>query len=235
MRCSTNLAPRARSSTNLGLLAPPAKWPTWGVWQPYIHPVTTEKAAPPQERGSYKGLLATFLCVAVLGVCLAWAYLSMRGVMAVGGSCASGGPYQISTPCPDGAWLIAIAIPVMIIASLSGSGFASTVGGPNLVVPMWGALFGSLGWNFLDYGMLQGDLVWSWILCGVMFLGMAAPALWWMGVAAVRSLRGARPEPGAPAWSQASLTGSLWWWVVYLVLGLAGAVLGLGTYNAIAT
>jgi len=197
--------------------------------------VTTQKAATVAERGSYKTMLVTFLCVVIVAVCLTWTFLSMRAVAGVGGSCASGGPYEIATPCPDGSWLIAIALPVMIIASLAGSGFASTIGGPNLLLPMWALLFGSLGWNFFEFGIFDDDLVWSWIVCGVLFWAMALPAWWWMGAAVLRSIKGLTAEPGSKKWAAATLDGALWLWGVYVLLTLAGALLGAGSYHAIAT
>jgi hypothetical protein len=38
------------------------------------------------------------------------AFLGMRAVLDVGGQCASGGPYVVATPCPDGTWLLPVAI-----------------------------------------------------------------------------------------------------------------------------
>ena len=43
----------------------------------------------------------------------------------------------------------------------------------------WPALFLSLGWNFLEYGFfaVEGDWVWSWLFCGVLFVLMGAVPL----------------------------------------------------------
>ena len=41
------------------------------------------------------GRLASAACLTVLFLC-------MRSVMDIGGSCASGGPYEIANPCPAG-------------------------------------------------------------------------------------------------------------------------------------
>ena len=100
--------------------------------------------------------------VFVLGVCLTWAFLSQRTVMDVGGACADGGPYVSAQSCPSGAWLIAPAIPVMLLAAFAASFVAATLLVPNLLVPMWAVLFGSLGWNFLEYGFTtDGGSVWA--------------------------------------------------------------------------
>jgi hypothetical protein len=164
-------------------------------------------------------------CVLVLGLALTWAFLSMRAVMGVGGACADGGPYVSAQPCPDGAVLIAFAIPMLLIASMAGSAVALSVSAPNLLVPMWGILFGSLGWNFLEYGVTGDGLVWGWIVCGVVFEAMALPAFYGMALG-LRSVLGGGPDgTGAP--------GALRWWLLYPVIGGIGAALGWITFDAL--
>jgi len=205
-----------------------------------VTPVTTESESEPviqTSRVPYGAIVVTYLCVFVVGMCLAWAFLSMRAVAGVGGSCASGGAYEIATPCPDGSWLIAVAIPVMIIATLSGSGFGMSIGAPALLLPMWALLFTSLGWNFFEFGIEDGSV--TFIICGVMFWGMALPAWWAMYVALKNTILKKDPEEtkkateeraAASAWSSGSLEGSVWWWVAYTVLGAGGAFLGVAVY-----
>jgi len=161
--------------------------------------------------------------VVVLAVALMWTYLGMRSVMDVGGSCAEGGPYEIATPCPDGAVLLSVGIPVMVVSAMLGSAVAFMVSAPNLLVPMWALLFGSLGWNFLEYGFSDG-IVWGFVVCGVVFELMALPALpmMFLGKQLVsfvpqRALR----EPGQGTW-----------YAAYAVLGAAGAALGWWTFDA---
>ena len=79
------------------------------------------------------------ISVVALRMRFAWTFFSMRSVMNVGGSCADGGPYVSSQPCPDGSFLIAIAIPVMLITAMAGSAAALSINAPNLLVPMRGA------------------------------------------------------------------------------------------------
>ena len=129
-----------------------------------------------QVRVSPRSAALTVVSVLVVAVSLAWTYLSMRAVMNVGGSCADGGPYVSAQPCPDGSVLIAVAVPALIIFSMIGTVSASGIGAPNLLIPMWGGLFGSLGWNFLEYSFKGPDVVWGWLVCGVMFWAMALPA-----------------------------------------------------------
>jgi hypothetical protein len=177
----------------------------------------------PQSTAPWKPAVATVVAVVVVAVCLTWAYLAMRSVMGVGGSCASGGPYQIATPCPDGSILIAPAIPVMLITCFIGTATASAVGAPNLLVPMWGVLFGTMGWNFLEFSFKGPDIVWGWLVCGVMFWAMALPAFVWMAT----QLR--------PLVAKASTSRAWMWTPAYGVLGAVGLLLGWWSYVAIAS
>jgi hypothetical protein len=182
----------------------------------------------PRTAVPYRRLSALVVCVVLVALTITWTFLGMRAVMDVGGACAEGGPYEIAQPCPDGTWMLALAIPVMIIAAMGGSGIAIGLGAPNLLMPMWLLLFGSLGWNFLEYGAFSGELVWGWIVCGVVFELMALPVL----VLALHSVRSGdrwlpttgRPATGAPDGG--------WWWPAYAGLGFLGCVLALWSFNA---
>lgn len=170
----------------------------------------------------YRRLTTLFVCVLLIGMAITWVFLSMRAVD-IGGSCASGGPYEIATPCPDNvAVLMTIGIPLMMVCAFVGTAAAAGVDAPDLLVPMWALLFGSLGWNFLEYGLFDGDVVWGWLLCGVLFELMALPAVLFLlpfghdGPARLNP----RPAGRGP------------WLLGYAVLGLAGATLGYLTFWA---
>jgi hypothetical protein len=154
--------------------------------------------------------------VMVLGLTVAWAFLSMRAVMDVGGSCADGGPYVSAQSCPGGAGFIGVAIPLMLVAAFVGSFAAGSQSAPNLLVPMWAALFLSLGWNFWEYGATASSdgWVWSWIICGALFWLMGAPALFFLGYGT---------QPGQ----------TRRWIPVYVVTGVVGAVLGVLSFRAL--
>jgi hypothetical protein len=175
--------------------------------------------APVTARVSPRSAALTVVSVLVVGVCLTWTYLSMRAVMNVGGSCADGGPYVSAQPCPDGSMLIAIAVPALIIFSMIGTVSGSGVGAPNLLVPMWGGLFGPLGWNFLEYSFKGPDIVWGWLVCGVMFWAMALPAFVFM----LSQLRATRRGP------------AVMWLPVYGLLGAVGVLFGWWSFVAIAS
>jgi hypothetical protein len=175
------------------------------------------QAAVPVRR-----LALLLVCVVILALTLTWAFLSMRSVMDVGGACADGGPYVSAQSCPDGAGFIGVAIPVMILATFAGTFVAVGLNAPNLLVPMWTVLFGSLGWNFLEYGF-AGPNVAGWIVCGIVFELMALPGLIVMivsGGTMWTSGQGASSRPTQPAM----------WWGIYLALGTVGAALGTWSF-----
>jgi hypothetical protein len=173
----------------------------------------------------WKAPVATVVSVLVVAIGLTWTFFSMRAVMNVGGSCADGGPYVSAQPCPDGAALIAVAVPVMLLTAIFGSAVAMSVGAPNLLVPMWGVLFGTLGWNFLEFAFKGEGVVWGWLVCGVMFWLMAAPAVVLMLVAVKNAVL--PPDPPPPG------TGSRWWVPAYAALGAVGFLFGAWSFNAL--
>jgi hypothetical protein len=151
------------------------------------------------------GLVARKLALTVVGVFMFAAGLTvlfsgMRAVMDVGGYCASGGPYEIRQECPDGSGLIVFGI----FGGLIGTGLvvAGTFrGGPKLYALAWPALFVSLGWNFLEYGIdpppPETGLVWGWIICGVLFMAMGGIPLIGLLFAAKLVFWGSGAPPGA--------------------------------------
>jgi len=153
-------------------------------------------------------LKTTLLTVGTVGFvfCLTLMFLSMRAVMDVGGACAEGGAFEIRQPCPEGtAWIM----PVAIFGGLAsiGIGIAGIFrqGGPRPFAFAWSALFLSLGWNFLEYGVDPpdgGGLAWGWLVCAVVFVLMGGlPLVWLLSPGGIRlTLWGpGAPEGGAPA------------------------------------
>jgi hypothetical protein len=159
--------------------------------------------------------------VVVLAICLTWTYLSMRAVMDVGGSCADGGPYVSAQPCPSGAGFIGLAIPLGIVAVLAAVVAAVSLKAPSLGLLAWALLFGSLGWNFLDYGFngFQGADP-GFIVCGVVFELMALPAL----LVTVVPRYSKMGSLGGNASQNSGL-----WWGIYAALGVIG--MSLGTWS----
>jgi hypothetical protein len=117
-----------------------------------------------------------------LTMCITLVFHAMRAVMDVGGACADGGPYVSAGSCPGGA------VPAMLQGIFGGLlfggmaiAYGSRVGGPWAgAAPLigWSGLFGSLGWNFLDYGILNpppevDGVALGWLIPGVLFELMA--------------------------------------------------------------
>ena len=139
----------------------------------------------------------------VLVACLTILFLCARSVMAMGGSCASGGPYAIARPCPQGVgWMLPASIWVGLVAICVYVAGEVGLPGPSWAVLAWPALFLSLGWNFWEFGLESGsaDNI-GFIICGVLFVLMGGGPL----VAILRSKQMRRDlfwadrEPDPPA------------------------------------
>lgn len=119
------------------------------------------------------GQAAVALAVVVVG--LTWLNRVASSVMAVGGSCGSGGPYEIASPCPTGAWMAPVGILLGVIA-LGVYALTRPPGSPSLLILAWPALFVSLGFQFLRSAVHESD-AWGFWLCGVVFLLMGVAPL----------------------------------------------------------
>jgi hypothetical protein len=130
--------------------------------------------SPRSDAGPSAGTIVGLLIgVAGVALCLTFLFLGMRSVLAVGGSCSDGGPYVSAQPCPSGT-------PVVMLVGIFGlfgfGGLASwsgiKVGGIFASIPLmiWSALFLSLGWNFLQYGLAaEGGPDLGLLICAVIF------------------------------------------------------------------
>lgn len=146
---------------------------------------------PPPERSvvdRIRGTLGVFVTLAGATAGITLLFLGMRAVMRIGGFCAEGGAFEIRQHCPEG-------IPGIMFGGIWGGLIfvalyvwqTSKHDAPSLVMLSWSALFLSLGWNFLDFGLdptppLEG-LQWGWLICAIVFglmgglplLGVAKP------------------------------------------------------------
>lgn len=124
-----------------------------------------------------RGSILVFLAVGGASASLTVLFLAMRSVMNIGGSCASGGAFQIAQPCPGH---VAALMPAAIWGGLIFAGlyvfFTLHYNVPSLVSLAWPALFISLGYNFLDYAIHgQSGL----FIVGVVFVLMGGVPLLW--------------------------------------------------------
>ncbi len=120
--------------------------------------------------------LVSVVSLALLVACLTVLFLSMRTVMDLGGYCASGGPYAIRVQCPDSVVvLLPASIILGLIAAFVYASSSSQLPGPRLWPLAWPALFLSLGWNFLEFGLnppFGTGPEFGWLLCAVVFFVM---------------------------------------------------------------
>ena len=158
-----------------------------------------------REHGpSGQAIIVYLAAIAGLPACLTILFLAMRAVLNVGGFCAEGGPYQIAVRCPEG---VALLFPVGILGGMASAAvvFAAgeRIGGGYgaLATLAWPALFLSLGWNFLEYGVFPpeeaGGPAIGWIICGVVFWIMGGGPLV-LALGAVGAA-GRRPRGEPPA------------------------------------
>ncbi len=154
----------------------------------------SEREAP---RFSLLGSVGVFVGLAGVACALTLLYLSMRSVMDIGGSCASGNqPFVVSHPCPSG---VALLFPASIWGGLIFAGIyvwqSAKHHVPSLLWLFWPALFLSLGWNFLYYGLHPpggiGGVSGGWLVCAVLFGLMGGIPLLFALPATIRRFTGA--------------------------------------------
>jgi hypothetical protein len=140
-----------------------------------------------KKGGGALALAAVFVGAVGFAACLVCVYRGMRDVMVSnGGYCASGGPYAINADqvCSStDVWLLmgGIFAGLFFAAVLVGGTAAySDDGIAGVSLLLWAALFGALGFNFIQLGFNPPDGVsggTGWIVCGVLFWAMALGGL----------------------------------------------------------
>ena len=157
---------------------------------------------PPLE--NVRAVVAVFVTLGGLSCGLTLLYLGMRSVMDIGGACASGGPYVPRVECPEG-------VPLLMMAGIWGGlvflglylWATSKHRVPTLVALAWPALFLSLGWNFLDFGLdppFGEGVVWGWIVCAVAFALMGGLPLFAMAKPVMSQFTKGPPDPNVPTY-----------------------------------
>ena len=85
-------------------------------------------------------------------------------------------------------------------ASASMPARRSAAAGQALPLLAWPALFGSLGWNFLEYGFTfeEDAIVWGWVIPGVIFIADGGrAAVWFVWSARSNAVSDERPVRAA--------------------------------------
>jgi hypothetical protein len=136
------------------------------------------QAEDSEATGGGGGPVAVFVSLAGVAAAMTCLFLGMRSVMQIGGTCASGQtPFVIAHPCPKGTALF------MIGGIWGGLVFAGIYAWetvkhhvPSFLGLLWPALFLSLGYNFLTFGIdppgESSGPVTGWLICAVVFLLM---------------------------------------------------------------
>ena len=157
--------------------------------------------------------------IAGIAAAITMLYLGMQPVMNIGGMCAEGGPYVIQHTCPKGvaevtmlAFIMGTAAVFLALWKGSAVGHHATAA----VFLAWPALFGVIGFNFLQNGLdPPGDdpgWAWGWLITGIVFETMAfgplLGAIWlerWTSSPPTtpRVPTAARAAPGGPRLSAA--------------------------------
>jgi hypothetical protein len=137
-------------------------------------------------------------------LCFTLLWLVSTVVLGLGGSCASGGPYEIAVECPDG---VALFAPLSIFGGLAAVVIAvALAGGFGLPLTTWAwpILFCGLGIGFL----LSMDVV--GLVIGVVFEIMGlAPLLLSVRANPQRVFLGARSATGQPFYEGTNARGSI--------------------------
>jgi hypothetical protein len=148
----------------------------------------------PARRAPLRTVTAYLLGIAALAAGITLLFFGQRAVMDIGGFCAEGGPYVIETSCPEGssaATLLGVfgGLAGFIVALFAAMAIGARALG--LLLLAWPALFGVVGFNFLQYGLdppgEDAGWAWGWLVCGVVFWAMAFGPLvmgLWLGATA---------------------------------------------------
>ena len=125
----------------------------------------------------------------LFAVCFTLLHRVSALVMGLGGSCASGGPYVIETPCPES---VVVFAPLSIFGGLAAVVvalfFARGFGTP-LVIWAWPILFVGLGVDFLLASFMPG--AGANLVVAIVFIGMGlGPLFFVLRVGAARLLIG---------------------------------------------
>jgi hypothetical protein len=146
--------------------------------------------------------LGTALAAAGVAAGITAVYVGMRDLMEEsGGTCATGGPYEIANQCSSGqigllfGGIVAVLVFTAIHAAMEHWADGPRIGWPAIM----GMLFLALGWNFIDLGLDppqdDGSAI-GWLVSGAAFWLMAAGFLAPAAMRAAEWLRrGGAPEP----------------------------------------
>lgn len=153
-----------------------------------------EGATETRESARAGSWLGALLSATGLGACITIVTLGGMAVMDQGGFVASGGPYEIAHPIPEGLWVLPLAFIGIWVFTLTHGIFASRIKGFGLAYATWCAVWTSIGATTFWYGFNPpgtGGLVWGWLVMGGIFLVVGLASAWLY----IRYLRSSDREP----------------------------------------
>jgi len=87
-------------------------------------------------------------------------------------NCATGGPFDVRTPCPDASWLIMVPLPLAIGALAVGAYLGGGFGTP---LTTWAFPLAFVGFGIAFFiGAFAAGVGWGFVVCGALFLVMGA-------------------------------------------------------------
>jgi hypothetical protein len=136
---------------------------------------------PAREASSKAGYwVGAILSALGIGACVTIQILGGIALMGVGGFVASGGPYEIAHPVPEGFWLLPVAFVGMFAFPALHAYFADKIDGFGLIFATWCAIWTGVGATTLASGVNPpgGGIVWGWVTMGVIFLVVGLGSTW---------------------------------------------------------
>ena len=134
--------------------------------------------------------------------CFTLLLLVAASILGLGATnCATGGPFDVRTPCPDASWLIMVPLPLAIGALAIGGYLGGGFGTP---LTSWAFPLAFLGFGVAFFiGAFAAGIGWGFIVCGALFVVMgtipAAIVLWRdprRAIVGTVDIRGRRFTPG---------------------------------------
>jgi hypothetical protein len=128
--------------------------------------------------GSWLG--AAFSAIG-LGASITVVTLGGMATMDQGGFVASGSPYQIAHPVPEGFWILPVAFIGLFVFPTTHGIFASRIRGFGLIYATWCAVWLSIGATTFWYGLNPPNgngLAWGWLIMGGVFLLVGLGSAW---------------------------------------------------------
>jgi hypothetical protein len=126
-----------------------------------------------------KVLVGLFLVALAVVTCVTLMWLAVHTVMQIATPSAGTSSVRVTSDDVPWLWIVPISIITGVFLVMAHAVLAGAAGGFNLLLPLWSALFLSLGWNFLEIGFYPagGGTNWGMLITGAVFVLMGAAPL----------------------------------------------------------